>query len=163
MIRSSRRTAVLAGLGISGAAGVLGLALAVPSIAQAVDPTPGPSSSESAAPGQPGQPGQPDKADKQARQDQRQKELAAALAKELGIDQAKVAAALEKVQTARQAEAKAERLTNLKTRLDQAVTAGKLTRAEADAILKAAENGVLPHGAGGRHGGGFPGGGRPGR
>jgi hypothetical protein len=36
----------------------------------------------------------------------------------------------------------------LKTRLDAAVTAGKLTRAEADAILKAAENGVLPQGLG---------------
>jgi hypothetical protein len=57
---------------------------------------------------------------------------------------------VEKVQTERDAVAKAQRIADLKTRLDAAVTAGTLTRAEADAILKAAENGVLPAGGHGR-------------
>jgi hypothetical protein len=38
---------------------------------------------------------------------------------------------------------RAARLQQLKSRLDQAVTDGKLTRAEADAIVRAAEAGVL--------------------
>jgi hypothetical protein len=40
--------------------------------------------------------------------------------------------------------AKAERIAALKARLDAAVAEGKLTREQADAILKAAESGVLP-------------------
>lgn len=147
MSRSPRRTAVLASLGVTGAAAVFGAALTLPGIAQAVDPTPSPSTSSSAA---------PNADDRATRHAQRQDELAEALAKELGIDKAKVAAALEKVRTERQATAKTERLGNLKTRLDEAVTAGKLSRAEADAILKAAENGVLP-GGGHRGGRGFGG------
>ena len=136
MARSIRRTATITALGVTGAAGVLALALAGPNVAFA-DPSPSPSSSTGAP--------ADDRATKRAQQ---QDELATALAKELGIDKAKVAAALEKVQTEREAAAKAERLADLKTRLDAAVTAGKLTRAEADAILKAAENGVLPQGLG---------------
>jgi hypothetical protein len=92
----------------------------------------------------------------------------------LGIDKAKVAAALEKVEAARRAEAKADRIAGLKTRLDAAVQEGKLTAEEAAAILKAAEAGVFPHGGhapGGVHnlggglgiGGGQGPGGRPGR
>jgi hypothetical protein len=134
MPRSFRRTATITALGVTGAGGVLALALAGPNVAFA-DPSPSPSSSSSAAP-----------ADRSAKRAQQQDELAGALAKELGIDKAKVAAALEKVQTEQAAKAKAERLADLKTRLDAAVAAGKLTRAEADAILKAAENGVLPAG-----------------
>jgi hypothetical protein len=152
MTRSFRRKATLAGLGLTAAGGLLTLALVGPGIAQA-DPTPSPSSSASAAPGT-------GKADRDARRAQEQADLAAKLAKELGIDQAKVQAALEKVRAEQQAQAKADRLAALKQRLDQAVTDGKLTRAEADAIYKAAENGVLP--AGGPGGG--PGHGRgPGR
>jgi hypothetical protein len=131
MARAIRRTATITALGVTGAAGVLALALAGPNVAFA-DPTPSPSSSAAADP-----------ATKRAEQ---QDALATALAKELGIDKAKVAAALAKVQTEREAAAKAERLADLKTRLDAAVTAGTLTRAEADAILKAAQNGVLPAG-----------------
>jgi hypothetical protein len=137
-----KRGAIVAAVSGIGVAGALGIALASgPAFAE--DPTPSPSASSSAAP------------DRDAVRAQRQDELAAALAAELGIDKAKVAAALEKVQTARQNEAKAERTAELKTRLDAAVKAGTLTQAQADAILKAAEAGVLPQGGpGGWHGGG---------
>jgi hypothetical protein len=164
--KSSKRIPVLAGIGAAAVAGVAALAFAV-SPAQAEDPTPSPSASASSpAIGRP---------DHEAVREQRQQELAAALATELGIDKAKVAAALEKVEAARQAEAKADRIADLKTRLDAAVQEGKLTAEESAAILKAAEAGVFPHGGG--HGpggvhslGGGPGlgggqgpGGRPGR
>jgi DNA-binding transcriptional regulator YdaS (Cro superfamily) len=70
--------------------------------------------------------------------------LAKALAESLGIDEAKVTQALEELRT----EAQAERAAGLKTRLDQAVTDGKLTQAEADAVTKAVQNGII--GGGGR-------------
>jgi hypothetical protein len=171
--RPTKRTTVLAGIAGLGAAGALGVAL-VASPAQAEDPTPAPSASspapnssapDSSAPGSsapgssaPGAPapgsagpgaGRPDRAaDRAARQD----ELAAALATELGIDKAKVAAALEKVQADREAQAKADRLADLKTRLAAAVKEGKLTAEQSAAILKAAEAGVFPQGGGGRGG-----------
>lgn len=69
--------------------------------------------------------------------------LAASLAKSLGIDEAKVKAALEELR----AEARKSRAADLKPRLDQAVADGTLTRAEADAVMKAVEQGVI----GGRH------------
>ena len=69
--------------------------------------------------------------------------LAASLAKSLGIDEAKVKAALEELR----AEARRSRAADLKPRLDQAVADGTLTRAEADAVMKAVEQGVI----GGRH------------
>lgn len=147
MIRSTRRTATLAGLGLTGAAGLLAAGLALPGIAQA-EPTPSPSTSASATPAKP---------DRAAQRAQRQQEMAAALAKELGIDEAKVAAALEKVQSAQQSRVQADRIADLKARLEAAVAAGKITEAESAAILKAAEAGVLPQGGpGGR--GGWPGG-----
>jgi hypothetical protein len=153
MTRTFRRKATLAGLGLSAAGGLLALALVGPGIAQA-DPTPAPSASGSAAPG--------GKADREARRAQEQADLAAKLAKELGVDQAKVQAALDKISSEQQAQAKADRLAALKQRLDQAVKDGKLTQAEADAIYKAAENGVFPDGGPGGPGG--PGHGRgPGR
>lgn len=79
----------------------------------------------------------PDPAAKQA-------ELAKSLAATLGIDEAKVTAALEELRTAEQA----DRAAALKTRLDAAVTDGKLTQAEADAVTKAVQSGVI--GGGGR-------------
>lgn len=79
----------------------------------------------------------PDPAAKQA-------ELAKSLAATLGIDEAKVTAALEELRTAEQA----DRAAALKTHLDAAVTDGKLTQAEADAVTKAVQNGVI--GGGGR-------------
>jgi hypothetical protein len=144
MTRSIRRKVTFAGLGVAGAGALLAVALAGPNAALA-DPSPSgsasPSASSSADAGKPGR-GQ---ADREARQN----ELAEKLAKELGVDQAKVKAALEKIQTEEQAANKADRLATLKTRLDQAVKDGKLTQAEADAIYKAAENGTLPGGGGG--------------
>jgi membrane-bound lytic murein transglycosylase B len=152
--KPTKGTAALAALGVTGAAAALGVAL-IGSPAQAEDPTPSPSASASTPP----------KPDRAAERAQRQDELAAALATELGIDKAKVAAALEKVQADRKGqgrdasrtpETQADRIARLKTRLDEAVKAGKLTAEESAAILKAAEAGVLPAGGG-------PRGGRPGR
>ena len=142
MNRQIKRTTVLAGLATAGAAGVLGIVLGGPALAET--PTASPSASTST--------GTDDRA---AKRSEKQEELAAALATELGVDKAKVAAALEKVRTAQRAEAKADRAADLKTRLDAAVKAGTLTREQADAIQKASEAGVLPQGGGhGRHGGG---------
>lgn len=76
--------------------------------------------------------------------------FADALAKELGVDAAKVTDALDAVQQERQAERFAEHEAELKERLADAVTDGKLTQAEADAVLKAAKAGVIGMG-GGRH------------
>ena len=141
----NRRIITLAGLGLVGAGGVLGLALS--GGAALADPSPSPSPSSAA----PAEPGRPDRAE-------RQSELAEDLAAELGIDEAKVAAALEKVRDKQAAEARTERTAQLKTRLDAAVTEGKMTREQADAVLKAAEAGVLngpyggPGGLGGQHG-----------
>jgi hypothetical protein len=73
-----------------------------------------------------------------------QAELGKSLASALGIDEAKVTAALDELRTAEPAEHAAA----LKTRLDKAVTDGKLTQAEADAVTKAVANGVI--GGGGR-------------
>jgi hypothetical protein len=84
-----------------------------------------------------------------------QQQLASALAKELGVEESKVTAALEKLHEQQRANfPEGTRPTlkdlktfttreDLKTRLDKAVEEGKLTRAEADAVLKAVEAGVL--------------------
>ena len=130
---------------VGGGAAVLALGIAIPAVAFA-DPTPTPSSSASTDPGT-----------REDRRAEHRDKLAEALAKELGIDQAKVAAALDKVDEQMRADAKAERQNALKERLATAVSEGKLTQAEADAILKASEAGVL----GGPDGLGGPG--RPGR
>lgn len=76
----------------------------------------------------------------------RQTAFATALAKELGVDEAKVTAALEKVKAAHQA----ERRTELSTRLDAAVTAGDLTASDKASVLKAFDAGVLQGGPGPR-------------
>ncbi len=65
--------------------------------------------------------------------------LAKALAGKLGVDEAKVTTALEEIRAARQS----ERAAALKDRLDAAVKAGTLTQAEADAVTKAVEKGVI--------------------
>jgi hypothetical protein len=140
--RPTRRIATLTGLGLTGAAGAVTLAL-VGGPAFAEDPTPTPSASSSSS----------TQSDREAQRAQRQDEFAAALATELGIDKAKVAAALTKVQTAEESKHKADRIADLKTRLDAAVKSGSLTADQEAAILKAAEAGVLP-GRGGPGGGG---------
>ena len=65
--------------------------------------------------------------------------LAKSLAESLGIEESKVTTALEELRT----EAQAERATELKSRLDEAVGDGTLTQAEADAVTKAVEKGVI--------------------
>lgn len=131
MNRVSKRTLLTLG-----ASGVLALGIAVPTAAIANDRA---GSTTRAV------------ADRNGPDQQR---LAEALAKELGIDQAKVAEALKKVHEQLRTErpgkptppTSEERLARLKTRLDEAVKAGKITQAEADAVLKAAQAGVLsPH------------------
>jgi multidrug efflux pump subunit AcrA (membrane-fusion protein) len=137
MSRHLSRKTVIGGLV---AAGVLGVGIAVPAFAVAGDPSPSPSASASASGST--EPG-----------DHRQ-EFAEALAKELGVPVEKVTAALDKVRGQHRPEGRpgrgddADRQARLKERLDQAVADGKLTRAEADAVLKAVESGVL--GGGGR-------------
>ena len=139
MNRPMKRATMLAGIATAGAAGVLGIVLAGPALAET------PSASPSAA---------TTTDSREAKRAEKQEELAAALAAELGIDKSKVAAALTKVQAAQQAEFKADRAAELKTRLDAAVKAGTLTQEQADAIQKASEAGVLPHGGGHGKGGG---------
>jgi hypothetical protein len=143
MMKFVPRKALLVG---SAAAGVLALGIAVPAVALAQDPTPSPSATSSAS---------PSTSDRDEQRAQRRDQLAEALATELGISKDKVAAALDKVLGQMDEQARAQRLTQTKERLATAVKEGKLTQAQADAILKAAEEGVLPGGHGGP-------GGRPG-
>jgi hypothetical protein len=76
--------------------------------------------------------------------DQVQKQLADALAKELGIDSAKVTKALDEIEAAHTA----DREKAFADHLAQAVKDGKLTQAEADAVQKAAKAGVIPFAGG---------------
>ncbi len=71
--------------------------------------------------------------------EQRDAALAKALAEKLDLDEAKVASALAEIRAAKQA----ERSAALKERLDAAVADGELTQAEADAVTKAVEQGVI--------------------
>lgn len=65
--------------------------------------------------------------------------MAKSLAASLGVEESKVTAALEEIRAA----AQAERAAALKTKLDKAVSDGTLTQAEADAVTKAVEKGVI--------------------
>ena len=68
--------------------------------------------------------------------------LAKALAPKLGVDEAKVKTALDEIRAAREA----DRAKALDERLAAAVKARTLTQAEADAVRKAAEKGVIGFG-----------------
>lgn len=81
----------------------------------------------------------PDGPPSEADRNKREKALASALAKQLNISEAKVTAALEKVKK----DAAADRRTDLSTRLDTAVKAGKLTADDKASVLKAYDAGVL--------------------
>jgi hypothetical protein len=85
--------------------------------------------------GKPDPPTKPDVAE-------REPALAKALSSKLGIDEAKIKAALEEISATHQA----ERMAALKARLDAAVQAGTLTQAEADAVQKAVDQGVINFG-----------------
>lgn len=78
--------------------------------------------------------------------------LAAFLAKELNVSEATVLAALNGQQEVRQA----DRTAQIKTNMDEAVKSGRLTQAQADAILAAHEAGVGMGGMRGGSGGGGP-------
>lgn len=81
----------------------------------------------------------PRPADRQARLD----DLATRLAGRLGISADKVKSAMEDIRAAHEA----DREKAFSDRLDRAVTDGKLTRAEADAVKKAAKAGIIGMGA----------------
>ncbi|MEV0719702.1 hypothetical protein [Asanoa sp. NPDC050611] len=143
----------------AGAAGVLAIGISVPAFASGNDsPSPAPSSSSSAPASAKSDQGKKSDWQEKARQARadRQEKLAAALAKELGIDEKKVSDALTKVRKDLAGDAKAQRADQLKDRLAKAVKAGKLTQAQADAIIAAAEKGVL-NGAGDHGWGGWQG------
>jgi hypothetical protein len=146
MVKLTKKRLVLLGAG-----GALALGIAAPAVAYAADTTPSPSASTSTStPSNQGDRRGPD-----------QGEFAKALAKELGLDEQKVTDALKKVRDQLKpqqgdrkpdAQSQADRLAKLKERLAQAVKDGKLTQAEADAIVKASEAGVLFQGGPGGHG-----------
>ncbi|MDO5066826.1 MAG: hypothetical protein Q4D96_06405 [Propionibacteriaceae bacterium] len=77
----------------------------------------------------------------------REAALAKGLAEKLGLDENTVSSALSELRSA----ADAERAAKLKQVLDEAVSAGTLTQAEADAVAKAAEAGIVGLRGGGGH------------
>ncbi|MGV8910216.1 MAG: hypothetical protein ACOH1Y_14640 [Propionicimonas sp.] len=84
-----------------------------------------------------------------AQQDAQHADLAAFLAKELNMPEATILDALNTQTEVRQA----DRTADLKASLDLAVKDGRLTQAQADAIVKAHESGVRMGGMGGFGGG----------
>lgn len=72
--------------------------------------------------------------------DERAAERAKRLAEKLGVDQSDVETAIAELQDAHKVVA----FTSLKERLAEAVEEGTLTQAEADAVVKATEAGVIP-------------------
>lgn len=119
---------VKAGLATTAAAGVLVAGAVIPATAQDDPPTP--------------QEGSNGHANRAAHADA----FAAALAEELGIDRARVDEALGNVRADLRERIRERRLTALEERLDAAVEEGDLTQEQVDAILEAAEDGVLPLG-----------------
>lgn len=101
---------------------------------------------EPAKPTERTKPSEQSQADREAARTARQEAFAKALATELGIDEATVTAVLNELR----AEQEAERAAAGKAVLDQAVKDGKLTQAEADAVQKAADQGIVRIGGRGR-------------
>ncbi|WP_212765982.1 hypothetical protein [Streptomyces sp. PKU-MA01144] len=132
-------------------AGVASVGLLFPAVALAEDGAPS-SATESAASSGDAEAREERRESRKERLEERQDELAAALAKELGVSEDKVNAALDKIRSAKQQEHKAEREKRLSERLEKAVSEGKLTQEQADAVLEAAKDGVLPGGPGGGKG-----------
>ncbi|WP_234042823.1 hypothetical protein [Streptomyces marianii] len=130
-------------------AGVASVGLLFPAVALAEDSAPATATESTAPSGDTPNPREERREARKDRMEERQEELAAALAKELGVSEDKVKAALEKIRSERQQEHKEEREKRLSERLEKAVSEGKITQEQADAILKAAESGVLPGGPGG--------------
>ncbi|MGI5148416.1 hypothetical protein ACQEVC_18910 [Plantactinospora sp. CA-294935] len=145
------------------AAGVLTVGLAAPAVAFAEDgatPAPTPSASSDGGTTAP---------EHGKRWVEQRGKLAEQLAKELGVPQDKVEAALAKIKEQHRAgwkdraeqrgqgkpdaQSKADREAMLKERLDKAVSDGKLTQEQADAILAAVRSGVFPAFGGGHWGG----------
>ncbi|RSS62693.1 hypothetical protein [Streptomyces sp. WAC06614] len=149
---------------IAAGAVLAGVGLAFPAVALAEDGgRPAPSQDK-----------QEQKHDKRAEQRaDRQKELAEALAKDLGVPVEKVTGSLEKFRAAQREQHAQDHDRNgggqrhfkdgqrpdaealqkkLAERLAQAVKDGKITQAQADAILAAAKAGALPGPFGGPHG-----------
>ena len=79
----------------------------------------------------------------QARRGMDHEEFAAALAEELGLDEATVSEAIDTVREAMRAERRAEMRGQLEDRLAAAVEAGDLTQEQADAILEAHDSGAV--------------------
>ena len=132
-------------LGMSGAALALAAGVGFAGMASATTTTPTPTPSASSSTSADGNTGTaPDGMGRHGGRGGHGLEQASALAAKLGIDEAKVTAALQEIRSEEQSEHAAE----LKTRLDKAVADGKLTQAEADAVTKAVQNGVI--GGGGR-------------
>ncbi len=77
--------------------------------------------------------------DREADRSAREAAFAQALAEALGIDESKVTAALDELRSEREA----ARTASDKEVLDKAVTDGTLTQAEADAVAKAVEEGIV--------------------
>lgn len=121
---------IKAALAATAAGGVLAAGAVIPAVAQ--DPTPTEQATGDPAPS-------PDRP-----RHRRMEQFAAALAEELGIEQDRVEQALRTVREDLRQQARQRRLEVLEDRLDRAVEDGELTREQADAILQAAEAGVLP-------------------
>ncbi|MFE9257794.1 hypothetical protein [Streptomyces sp. NPDC006879] len=153
--------------GLAAGATLVGIGLVFPAVALAEDSgkTDAPSTEQQDS----GKPG-PRHGRTAEQRDQRQKELAEALAKDLGVPVEKVTGSLEKFHSAQREERtkkieerkqqrsegkrlnSAERQEKLAERLDGAVKDGKLTQDQADAILAAVKAGVFPgKAAGPRH------------
>ncbi|MDH2391449.1 hypothetical protein QCN29_22245 [Streptomyces sp. HNM0663] len=138
-------------------AGIAGLGLLFPAVALAQDDGQSAASESASAPASASASASDDRAEHRKdrrqqgkeRREERQQELASALAKELGVSEDKVTAALEKIHGEKQQERKEDRQQRLSERLKKAVEEGTLTQEQADAVLEAAESGVLPGGHGG--------------